>query len=47
MKKLFLLAFAFITVSSFAQTVQNSNYGTAGYIKDDGTVQNSNYSTIG
>ena len=51
MKKLiFSLAFvcsALISTNAQAQTIQNSNYSTVGYIKDDGTVQNENYSTIG
>jgi hypothetical protein len=30
-----------------AQTLQVSNYGTKGYIKDDEIVQNNSYMTIG
>ena len=35
------------SASASAQRIQNSNYGTAGYIKSDGRIQDSSYRTIG
>lgn len=50
-KHLLLVAIFTVTalcgISAAAQRMQNSNYGTAGYIKSDGTVQDSRYTTIG
>ena len=48
--KIFIPAFLLfncLVFSMFAQTIQNNNYGTKGYIKPDGTIQNSSYSTVG
>ena len=46
MKKLILLVqflLLLIGLNSNCQTIQNNNYGTTGYIKNDGTIQDRNY----
>ena len=48
MKKLFLILCLLLACMTLpAQTMQDSNYRTIGYVKSDGTVQDSNYRTIG
>ncbi|MBL4577272.1 MAG: hypothetical protein JKX74_02295, partial [Flavobacteriales bacterium] len=48
MKKLLLIIIALASINiASALTIQNSSYGTEGYIKSDGTIQNSSYSTVG
>ncbi|MBL7930702.1 MAG: hypothetical protein JNL60_02305, partial [Bacteroidia bacterium] len=46
MRNLFFI-FALVSTFGFSQNLQDSHYGTVGYIKADGTVEDAHYSTIG
>lgn len=47
LQHLLLVMMLCIPFSASAQRIQNSNYGTVGYIGSDGRIQDSNYHTIG
>jgi hypothetical protein len=47
MKKFLITALVTFSLPALCQTVQNSGYGTVGYVKSDGAIQNASYSIIG